>query len=109
MKKFETLIEETLHSDDIEELEAAADLFQFGIEKGYYTKRQADEFNTAYWKVKNKCLAYSIADKVNSHNLLDIIDIVANAPAASKDNEDELITYVNARVKAMKGKITGLR
>lgn len=109
MKNFETLIEETLHSDDIEELEAAADLFQFGIEKGYYTKRQADEFNTTYWKVKNKCLAYAIADRVNSNNLLDIIDIVSNAPSSAKDNEEELITYVNARVKAMKGKITGLR
>lgn len=109
MKKFDTLIEETLHLSNIDELEAAADLFQFGIEKGYYTKRQADEFNTAYWKVKNKCLAYAIADKVNSHNLLDIIDIVSNAPASSKDNKEELIAYVNARVKAMKGKITGLR
>jgi len=109
MKNFQTLIEETLHSSDMEELEAAADLFQFGIEKGYYTKRQADEFNAAYWKVKNKCLAYAIADRVNSNNLLDIIDIVSTAPASAKDNEEDLITYVNARVKAMKGKITGLR
>jgi hypothetical protein len=41
MKSFQTLIDETLQAEDLEELEAAADLFQFGVEKGYYTKRQA--------------------------------------------------------------------
>ena len=51
MKAFDTLIKETLQAEDLDELEAAADLFQFGIEKGYYNKWQATVYN-AYWKVK---------------------------------------------------------
>ena len=108
MKSFQELVSETLQVRDLEELEAAADLFQFGIEKGYYTKRQADEFNTTYWKVKNKCIAYEIADIVKV-NTLDIISIVSNAPAEIKDDRAELINYVNGRLKALKGKITGIK
>jgi len=40
MKTFQNLIDETLLAADLEELEAAADLFQFGIEKGNYNKRK---------------------------------------------------------------------
>lgn len=108
MKTFQTLIDETLQAEDLEELEAAADLFQFGIEKGYYNKRQANEFNNTYWKVKNKCLAYEIAEKVKG-NRLDIITIVSNAPVNIKDNKSELLSYVNGRMKALKGKINGIK
>lgn len=108
MKIFETLIDETLQAEDIEELEAAADLFQFGIEKGYYTKKQADEFNSTYWKVKNKWLAYEISEKIKA-NMFDIIYIVSNAPANIKDNKDELFNYVSGRIKALKGKIGKLK
>lgn len=108
MKTFQSLIEETLHAEDLDEVEAAADLFQFGIEKGYYTKRQADEFNAVYWKVKDKKLSYIIADRVTG-NLLDVMDIVKNAPYSVKNDTNDLINYVNGRFKALKGKITGLR
>ncbi|SMC29299.1 hypothetical protein SAMN02745134_03839 [Clostridium acidisoli DSM 12555] len=108
MKSFQELVKETLAIRDLEELEAAADLFQFGIEKGYYNKRQCDEFNNTYWKVKNKCLGYSVADVVKG-NPLDIISIVTSAPNEIKDNNAELISYVNSRLKALKGKVTGLR
>lgn len=108
MKIFQVLIDETLQAENLEELEAAADLFEFGIEKGYYNKRQAVEFNNTYWKVKNRCLAYEISEEVKG-NKLDIINIVANAPADIKDNKQELLSYVNGRIKALKGKITGIR
>jgi hypothetical protein len=108
MKTFQTLIAETLEVEDLEELEAAADLFQFGIEKGYYNNRQAAEFNNTYWKVKNRCLAFEVA-KVVKGNTLDIIGIVANAPINVKENKQELIDYVNGRIKALKGKIKGLK
>lgn len=108
MKSFQALINETLQAQDIEELEAAADLFQFGIEKGYYTKKQSDEFNDAYWKVKNKCLAYEVAEKVKG-NVLDIISIVTKAPTEFKNDKNELINYVNGRLKALKGKVGGLK
>ncbi|WP_125152363.1 hypothetical protein [Clostridium rectalis] len=104
MKTFQVLIDETLTAADIEELEAAADLFQFGIEKGYYNKRQADEFNTTYWKVKNRYLAYEISQTVKG-NKLDIISIVSNAPSHVKNNKQDLLNYVNGRMKALKGKI----
>lgn len=108
MKSFEALINETMEANDMEELEAAADLFQFGIEKGYYNKTQAHEFNNTYWKVKNRCLAYEIAEKLKA-NALDITYIVANAPMSLKDDKDELTNYVNGRLKALKGKITGIK
>jgi len=108
MKTFHDLIEETLQAEDIEELESAADLFQYGIEKGYYTKRQADEFNNTYWRVKNRYLAYEIAETVKG-NTLDIISIVTSAPANIKNNKNELMNYVNGRMKALKGKISGIR
>jgi hypothetical protein len=102
MKTFQSLIEETLHVEDLEELEAAADLFQFGVEKGYYNKRQSGEFNNTYWRVKNKCLAYELADKIKI-NTLDIISIVSSAPMEIKENRNELYNYVNGRIKALKG------
>lgn len=106
MKKFENLIDETLKAEDLEELEAAADLFQFGIEKGYYNKRQANEFNTTYWMVKDRFLAYEVAEKVKGSKL-DIIAIVSNASLEIKNNRASLINYVNERKKALGGKITG--
>lgn len=108
MKSFQALIDETLKVEDLEELEAAADLFQFGVEKGYYTKRQADEFNNTYWKVKNKHLAYKVSDAVK-WNLLDIMSIVSSAPNEIKGNQHELIGYVNGRIKALRGKVSGLK
>jgi hypothetical protein len=108
MKTFEELVNETLEVEDLEELESAADLFQFGVEKGYYNKRQADQFNITYWKIKNKCLAYDVAKEIKG-NKLDIITMVTSAPTEIKENRKELINYVNGRVKALKGKIDGIR
>jgi hypothetical protein len=106
MKSFQTLLHETTLVEDLEELEAAADLFQFGIEKGHYTKRQADEFNASYWKVKDKYLAYQVSEKID-RNILDIISIVSNAPTHIKENKSDLIGYVNGRIKALKGNAKG--
>jgi hypothetical protein len=108
MKTFEELVNETLEVEDLEELESAADLFQFGIEKGYYNKRQADQFNITYWKIKNKCLAYDVAKEIKG-NKLDIITMVSSAPNEIKENRKELINYVNGRFKALKGRIDGIR
>ncbi|WP_139904688.1 hypothetical protein [Clostridium thermarum] len=108
MKAFDTLISETLEAENLEELEAAADLFQFGVEKGHYSKWQATEFNNAYWEVKNRCLALEISSVIKG-NKLDIIDIVSKAPMEVKDDKEKLINYVNGRIKALKGKIKGLK
>jgi hypothetical protein len=108
MKTFQNLIIETLDAENLEELEAAADLFEFGIEKGYYNKRQVDEFNNTYWKVKNRCLAYEISKEIKG-NKLDIITMVSNAPAEIKNDKAELINYVNGRIKALRGKIKGIK
>jgi hypothetical protein len=40
---------------------------------------------------------------------LDIISIVASAPSDVKENKDELFNYVNGRIKALRGKIGGLK
>ena len=106
MKTFQNLTQETLQAEDLEELEAAADLFQFGVEKGYYNKRQADEFNNTYWIVKNKWLTYEVCKKVKG-NTMDIKYIVSKAPAEVKTNIEDLINHVNSRTKALKGKLNG--
>ena len=108
MKTFQNLIHETLQAADLEELEAAADLFQFGIEKGQYNKRQADEFNNTYWIIKNKWLAYEVCKEVKG-STMDIRYIVSKAPASVKNNKNELINHVNARMKALKGKLNGVK
>lgn len=104
MKEFQTLINETLEIRDLEELESAADLFQYGVEKGQYSMRQADEFNNTYWRVKNKVLANEIFEEVKA-NMLDIMSIVSSAPADIKNDKRELINYVNGRLKALRGKV----
>lgn len=101
MKEFNTLIEETQNVKDLEELEAAADLFQYGLENNHYNKRQVSEFNDVYWKVKNRLLAYQCADNIKA-NYLDIISIVSNAPIDVKEDKQKLISFVNNRIKAMK-------
>lgn len=108
MKNFEDLINETLESEDWEELEAAADLFQFGIEKGYYTKAQAVRFNDTYWKVKDRCLVDEVAREVKA-NKLDIMSIVSSASTDVKSDTGKLISYVNDRLKALRGKVKGLK
>ncbi len=108
MKAFDALIKETLHAEDLEELEAAADLFQYGIENGHYSKWQATEFNAAYWEVKNRYLALDISNEIKG-NKLDIIEIVSKAPIEVKHERSQLIEYVNGRMKALKGKIKGLK
>ncbi|OPJ59507.1 hypothetical protein [Clostridium oryzae] len=108
MKTFKTLMDEMNEIDDLEELEAAADLFQYGIEKGYYSIRESDEFNHVYWDVKNRCLACKIAKKIK-RNTLDVISIVKGAPVSIKNDEEELTNYINGRIKALRGKIGGLK
>lgn len=108
MKPFQTLIDETLDCEDLEELESAADLFQYGIEKGYYTKRHVYKFNDAYWVVKNRYLAYEIGKDIKAAKP-DIANIVANAPNDIKDDKEQLKSYVNGRLKALKGKIHGIK
>lgn len=108
MKTFQSLINETTKVQDLEELESAADLFQFGVEKGYYTKSQVDEFNNTYWNMKNKLLAYEVSETVKG-NVLDITFIVSKAPADIRNNKDKLVNYVNDRMKALKGKISGIK
>lgn len=104
MKDFKALIEETGSLDNLEELEAAADLFDYGIEKGLYTLKQAKDFNAIYWKMKNKLLAIQISSTIKA-NSLDIICIVENAPDNLKDDIASLTGYVNNRLKALKGSL----
>lgn len=108
MKTFKNLIDETSQAEDLEELEAAADLFEFGIEKGYYNKRQADEFNNIYWIIKNKWLTYEVCKNIKG-STMDIRYIVSKAPADVKTNITELMNHVNSRMKALKGKLNGVK
>ena len=102
MKEFRILIDETLNVKDLDELEAAADLFQFGLERNYYSNKQATEFNDVYWKLKNRFLAYECAVHIKGSQL-DIISIVVSAPSNIKDNQEKLNDYVKNRMKAIKG------
>lgn len=104
MKDFKTLINEMLEVHDLEELEAAADLFQFGLESNYYTGKQATEFNLVYWRMKNRFLANECAIHIKGSQL-DIISIVSSAPSNLKDDKQKLNDYVKNRMKAMKGNL----
>lgn len=58
--------------------------------------------------MKNKYLAYEVAKEVKG-NKLDIITMVTSAPTDIKENNKELLNYVNGRVKALKGKMNGFK
>ncbi|MDT8717447.1 hypothetical protein IAI10_12320 [Clostridium sp. 19966] len=102
MKSFQQLLDETRKAEDMQELEAAADLFQYGAEKGYYSIKQAHDFNNVYWEMKDRFLAFELGKTIKT-NTLDLIAIVKNAPMNIKENENELYSYVNGRLKALKG------
>lgn len=102
MKTFKSLLTETEQITDMEELESSADLFQYGLEKGYYTLLQTKEYNNTYWRIKNNIITKAIKDKFQNINSLDLTYIVTNAPVGIKENENELISYVRDVLKRLK-------
>lgn len=106
MKSYQNLLNETLQSADIEELESAADLFQYGLEKGYYTRLQQQEFNNNYWSMKNKFITDSITEDIKGVNtivnIIDLIYMVSKAPATVKEDKQQLIAYINKIIKSLK-------
>lgn len=106
MKEFNILIDETLNVIDLEELEAAADLFHYGLENGYYNKKQVVEFNNIYWKTKDRLLAFECAAATKA-NPLEVLNIVSSAPTNIKNDKTALTNYVNTRIKAIKGSLKG--
>lgn len=107
MKSYQEFINQVNQINDIEDLEITADFFQFGIEKGWYSKRQSDDFNQNYWKIKNKLITESIYKANNKKlNYIQLLSIVTAAPAELKNNDtyEELVRYINDRIKALKSK-----
>lgn len=104
MKKFELLINETLQVESLEELESAADIFDFHLSKGYYNRVQAIEFNKQYWNKKNSLICQGIQASIKDLNSIDLFYIVSKAPIHIKENKPELIAYVNRIKKNLRGK-----
>jgi len=104
MKNYSTLIQEIKQCESLDELEAGADIFDYGIEKGCYSQRQSKEFNTIYWSIKDRLIAKGISNKVKASNGLDLIYIVSKAPVNIKEDENKLVEYVNSIIKNLRGK-----
>lgn len=102
MRKFDMLLDETKQVIDLEELEASADLFQYGLDNNYYNRLQQHDFNNLYWQLKNKFLAQSIENNFKNTNCLDIIYIVSKAPSTVKENQQQLIAHVSKILKSLK-------
>lgn len=106
MKTFKNLIEETEQVQNIDELESAGDIFQYGLDKGIYTLSQSKQFNELYWNIKNKLMTIDLYNsaKFKDINYLQLLSIVTGAKGNIKDNKDELEQYIRNRISALKKK-----
>ena len=106
MKNFRMFINELQNVETIEELESGADLFQFGVDKNYYSKIQAKEFNNTYWSIKNKINDEIICSELYKENMstnyMQTLTIIRKAPATVKADKKELKQYINRVLKALK-------
>jgi hypothetical protein len=86
MKEFNNFVREMKDADTLEELESGADLFADGIERGYYSQRQSNEFNKIYWNKKNRLITDYVYRNNKNVGYLKLISIIKNAPVSIKDD-----------------------
>lgn len=102
MKKFNDFIKEVQSSISIEEIESAADLFDFGIDRGCYTMNQARQFNEVFWNVKNRLITKEIYKLNPKTNYLNLLAIVTDASPNIKKDKKKLVQYINERLRSLK-------
>jgi hypothetical protein len=105
MINFTTLINETETLTDLEELESAKNLFQYGISKaGCYTIAQSIQFNKTYTSSLNRILTEDLCKSNINFKYLTILEIVTLAPAKMKEDNKRLNMYVRDIMKNLCGK-----
>ena len=98
MKKISEFLEEISNTYNLEELESGADLFQFGVDKGYYRKSEIGLFNKRYWDKKHQLLTNEIY-KATKIPYLKLFNIVKAAPSRTKEDICNLKKFVFNRNK----------
>ena len=102
MKNFNNLLSEIKHSESLEELESGADLFQYGLDKEYYTLSQVKQFTDTYWIKKNKFIAQEMSSSIKDIGYMQLLSIITGANSLIKNDREQLIQYINSRIKAIK-------
>ena len=105
MINFTTLLEEVSGLTDLEQMDAATNLFDFGTEKGYYNKLNAKEFNRVYQKSLNRILSNQYCETHKAANYLTTLEIISLANARIKEDSKRLNVYINEIMKNLRGKV----
>jgi len=105
MINFTTLLEEVSGLTDLEQMDAATNLFDFGTEKGYYNKLNAKEFNRVYQKSLNRILTKQYCESHKAANYLTTLEIISLANARIKEDPKRLEVYINEIMKNLRGKV----
>ena len=104
MIKFESLLEQTKTITDIEELESAGDLFQYGLDQGSYTLLNTTTFNKTFWEVKNRIITTNYFNENKNSNYMNLLSIITSAPVKIKEDAQELRIYIRGIMQGLKGK-----
>lgn len=104
MKSFNDLKMEMQDLITIDEVEAGADLFDYGLANNSYSYSQVKQFNIIYWNMKNKIITKSISNQFYKVDYTQLKNIVTGAPTAIKENEVQLTQYINDRLRALKAR-----
>jgi len=105
MINFTTLLNETETLTDLETLESAADLFQFGLDKQYYTLLNTKQFNKTFWATKNRIITNNYCLENKGANYLTTLEIIIPCPIRIKENPKQLKSYVIDIMKNLRGKV----
>jgi len=106
MKKFNEFVTEMRNVETLEELESGADLFAYGVDKGYYTTSQIKEFNRVYWNMKDEMLCSEIYKESMDTNYLQTLRILKGASATTKMDKKATRDYIKKISKAIKNNKT---
>lgn len=104
MKSFNNLKSELQAVITLDELEAGADLFDYGLSNNSYSYSQVKQFNEIYWNMKNKIITKSISNQFYKVDYTQLKSIVTGASTAIKENNVQLSQYINERLRALKSK-----
>jgi len=105
MINFTTLLNETEKISDIEELQSAKMLFEFGLKKyGCYTLSQTTIFNKCFTSSLNRILTEDLCRSNVNFKYLTILEIVTLAPVKMKEDNKRLNMYVRDIMKNLCGK-----
>lgn len=95
MKNIKNLIAEVQEIENLEELESSADLLEYGIEKGCYSKLDVKNFYITYHKKRVEILTKEVSSKLN----ISVFKLFPIIQRFKGTDFNELIQFVKSELK----------